>query len=128
MRQTRSFNLNDSNDTHKAIIERLDAEPSVSAVVAQALYRWYFETPSGKEEQAPTVQVDNTDVIEALETGFAMLASKLENIKQAPAPAHPRHDDAASPELDELRASVPAAVFLAESYGKKNKGIRLEDA
>lgn len=81
MRQTRSFSLNDSNEIHKAIIDRLADEASVSSVVINALYNWYFgSSPDGQAQDEQAEISDNSAVVDAINAGFSMLADKLDGI------------------------------------------------
>jgi len=77
---------------------------------------------------AAPVHIDNTDVVEAINAGFAMLAKKFDNVSVTQVTqgnVHEATQDAV--EVAQIEADVPAAVFLARNYASTKPGMRIQD-
>lgn len=113
MRHTKSFSLNDNNEVHRAILERLDQEPSVSSVTIQALYDYYFGEHG--------VEADNSEILRAI----AELKSIIEATPKQQPDDVTRRDPTKEPIEDDLELSPVLIAGLKRVAGGR-PGMRLE--
>jgi hypothetical protein len=134
MRYTKSFSLNDSNDTQRNLLARLSAEASVSSTVIDALDNWYS---GASTTTAP--DIDLSPVLERLDMLSEQIAHLARAVNRLQYSSGPRETiaqevtDGITGEVREIEAElVPIdpndnTPFIRGARNMARPGMRLQD-
>jgi hypothetical protein len=127
----------EDEDVRQAIDATKQRLSCSSSEAAKWLIRSAYARINETSEEAPTIQqstayaspvtVDNSEVIEAINSGFAMLARKLENINVMQAPAETQREETPTEAEDRLLdTGMSEAALVALKTRVFKPGRRLE--
>ena len=117
-----AVSLNDNDPEERAWIDSIASSGMIPAHVLKAALRAYFGTSRSEDSVVTTAHV-----VEAINTGFAMLADKLDNVRLSNAPDEIAQDGAESDAESRLLAEgMSEAALVALKTRVFKPGMRME--